>query len=231
MFALIKICWLQLRYGLESGADISCGLAGAVGSARIRGAEWKDAKAVSGHYGKTVADARLNALRFWVRKHGDTKSKMPVFRLDTKRFSSPASIRLWCWGMVLRLALLVGHPVVLIGACRTGKTLLLSKLTPGKIIDKREDAMRGQRPAISEADVPAGIYSLDECQLIEPASIGKLVSAMVAQKRTFCLSAQHYRSVEEAVDSYRSTKGAKRVVLVVVGGQSNPPVILRELPQ
>lgn len=160
------------------------------------------------------------------------RQAIPFFRLNTKRFNSPSSFRLWCWGLVLRLALLVGHPVVLIGACRTGKTLLLGKITPGKIIDKREDAMRGQRPAITEADVPPdGIYSLDECQLVEPVSIVKLVSTMVAQKRTFCLSTQCFRDVEEAVDVYRSTENAKRVLLVVVGGQSNPSAILRELPQ
>lgn len=154
-----------------------------------------------------------------------------VFRLNTKRFNSPSSLRLWCWGMVLRFALLAGHPVVLIGACRTGKTLLLNKLTPGKIIDKREDAMRGEYLAITEADVPDGIYSLDECQLIKPASISKLVSAMAAQKRNFCLAAQRYRDVKEAVDAYRSAENAKRVLLVVVGEQSNPTTFLHELPQ
>lgn len=232
MLNWLKVWWLQLRYNLESSAGVSRGLAGALGRAKIRSAEWKAAKPVYGYYGKTVADARLNALRFWLRKHGDTKSRMPVFRLDTKQFTSPTNPRLWYWKVVLRFALLTGHPVVLIGACRTGKTLLLNKLTPGKVIDKVADSRRGggECPLV-KTEMPDGIYSIDECQVIEGQSILQLMSIMAAQKRSFCLSTQRYRDVREVVDAYRSEENAKRVVLVVVGGQSNPTTFLRELPQ
>jgi len=163
--------------------------------------------------------------------HAARRPAAAILRLNTNRFNSPSSFRLWCWGVALRLALLAGHPVVLIGACRTGKTLLLSKITPGKVIDKREDAIRGMHPIINETEVPAGIYSVDECQLIDPHSISKLVSAMVIQKRAFCLATQHYLDVNEAIDAYHLSENAKRVVLVVVGGLSNPDTILREIPR
>lgn len=154
----------------------------------------------------------------------------PLFRVDTKRFSSPASLNLLWWGMVLRIALLAGYPVVLIGACRTGKTLLLDKLTPGKIIDKRKEAMSGQRAIVVASDeVPNRRFSVDECQLIESASICALASDMAKQKRAFCLAAQRYDSVKDAINTYRASEHAKRVVLVVVGGESNPGLILNEL--
>lgn len=155
----------------------------------------------------------------------------PFIRLETNRFNSPSSFRLWCWGIALRIALLAGYPVVLVGACRTGKTLLLGKMTPGKIIDKREEAMHGKRPVISETDLPDGLYSLDECQRIEPNSFGELMTTMIGQKRPFCLATQHYETVKDAVDVYRATESAKRVLLVVVGGRANPSAVLRELPQ
>lgn len=157
------------------------------------------------------------------------QAKASLSRLNIKQFNSPSSLRLWCWGMVLRLALLAGYPVVLIGACRTGKTLLLKKLTPGKVIDKREEAMRGEPPVIT-GDVPNGIFSVDDCQLIGPNSIWQLVSTRAAQNHPFCLATQRYRDVKDAVDAYRSSKNAKRVFLVVVGGEANPAAVLGELP-
>lgn len=221
---------LEVRYGLVSVSMRSNGLACYIASARPKGNAVPASEIESGMVGKNDLSARLAALKLWVRKHG--RRNKPVFRLDAKRFNSPSGIRLWCWVMFLRLALLAGHPVVLIGACRTGKTLLLNKLTPGKIIDKREEAMHGMygmHLTISNADVPAGIYSLDECQLIEPLSISQLIVDMATSRRTFCLAAQRYGFVKDAVDVYRSYENSKRVFLVVVGGQSNPSAILREL--
>lgn len=154
----------------------------------------------------------------------------PVYRFDTKRFRSPANLSLLWWGMVLKLALLAGHPVVLVGACRTGKTLLLGKLTPGNIIDRREDAISGKRPiVITNDEVPDGRFSLDECQLIEPSSICELTSAMAIQKRSFCLATQRYGVIKDAVNAYRESEHAKRVIVVVVGGASNPAPILDEV--
>lgn len=158
------------------------------------------------------------------------KQMTPLLRLDTKRFRSPTNLSLLLWGTVLRLALLAGYPVVLVGACRTGKTLLLSKLTPGKIVDKRDEAISGKRPIVITSDeVPDGRFSLDECQLIESSSICELTSAMTIQKRPFCLAVQRYEDIKDAVDTYRESEHPKRVILVVVGGESNPATILDEL--
>lgn len=76
MLTQLEIWWLQLRYGTESSADVSRRLGGAVGGAKIRGSEWKDAQPVSGHFGRTATKARLIALRFWVRKHGQPTTLM-----------------------------------------------------------------------------------------------------------------------------------------------------------
>lgn len=176
----------------------------------------------------------------WTQNHQQSRVKdirgeagaARVIKISTRRFNAPSSLRLLGWSVVLRLALFLGHPVVLIGACRMGKTLLLRKLTPDQVIDKRDKAIHGKRPVVlTESDVPNGIYSLDECQLFEPSSIAKLTTAMAAQNRAFCLAAQRYTDVKQAADAYRLSEGAKQVLLVVVGGEQNPPTILRELPQ
>lgn len=156
----------------------------------------------------------------------------PVYRVDTGRFNSPTNPSLLWWGTVLRLALMAGHPVVLIGACRTGKSLLLSKLTPDKILDKRNEAIHSKRPiVITEGEIPEGIFSVDDCDMIEPTSIRQLASAMANQNRSFCLATQRYVNIKDAVDAYRKWNHAKRVIVVVVDGQMNPMPILQELPQ
>lgn len=91
--------------------------------------------------------------------------------------------------------------------------------------------MQGKLLTISESEVPDGVYSLDECQLFEKHSIKQLMDAMAIQKRVFCLATQNFSCVGEAIDAYRTNKTAKRVLLVLVGGQVNPETILRELPQ
>lgn len=66
---ILKVWWLEWRYNLQSGADNSKALYGAVAGARIKKVDWKDAKPESGLYGRTTDEARLNALNFWIRKH------------------------------------------------------------------------------------------------------------------------------------------------------------------
>lgn len=163
---------------------------------------------------------------------GANQGSLPILKLSIKRFNSSTSIRLWCWKIVLRFALLAGYPVILVGACRTGKTLLLTKLTPGNVVDHSVDARKGGgQLSLNESKVPRGIYSIDECQLIEPMSLKALTQKMAERQRAFCLSAQRYSAVRDAVDAYRSNEKARRIVLVVVGGQQNPITILKELPQ
>lgn len=160
------------------------------------------------------------------------RTRKSIFRLETKHFRSPVGLRIWIWAKLLRLALFAGYPVVLVGACRTGKSLLLHKITPGNVIDHSDHSRRGGRLlSISESDVSGGIYSIDECQLIEPQFFIKLMSRMATKQRSFCLATQKYSVVEDAIDTYLLDEKAKRILLVVVGGQSNPKTILKELPQ
>jgi hypothetical protein len=155
----------------------------------------------------------------------------PFFKLETKRFTHPTNFHLWCWKVILRFVLFAGYPVVLVGACRTGKSLLLSKLTPGYAFDSERARREAGRLVVNESDIPSGTFSIDECQVVEPQSLKELMRKLAENKRTFCLSLQRYSVVKYAVDVYRSNEKAKRVVLVVVGGKENSMTILEELPK
>jgi hypothetical protein len=151
----------------------------------------------------------------------DDRKVLSIFKLRSKRFIAPTSFRLWCWKVVLRVALFAGYPVVLVGAARTGKSLLLHKLTPGRVIDHTGHGISGGRGIwLNDSDVPRDIYSIDECRFIEPQSLKELMCSMATQRRALCLSAQRYCHIKEAIDAYRSSEKAKRVLLVVVGGRA-----------
>lgn len=160
-----------------------------------------------------------------------------VIRFDVDAIQSRKSIRLWFLGLMLRLALLVGYPVVLIGACRTGKTLLLNKLT-SNIIDKQPKAIstgRSEFP-IDVSEIPEGVFGIDECQLIEPQSLENVLLPLAEQRRTFVLCSQRFSAIKDAINAYQITayqhdENRKPLVIVVMGGNRNPQTILDELPQ
>lgn len=72
------------------------------------------------------------------------------FAFYTGRFTSPRGWGLLIWGLALRVLLHVGWPVVLIGKTRAGKTLLLERMTPGRIICNRDHGVGGLTLAIAE---------------------------------------------------------------------------------
>ena len=155
-----------------------------------------------------------------------------ILRFDVDAIQSRKSIRLWFLGLMLRLALWAGHPVVLIGACRTGKTLLLNKLA-SNIIDKQPEAINSGRSEfpLDVAEIPKGIFGIDEGQLIAPPSRVSITQAMAKQQRVFVLCSQRFRYIEGAINAYRRDENSKSLVIVVMGGHRNPQTILDELPQ
>lgn len=163
----------------------------------------------------------------------EQKVMRKIIRFDVDVIRSPKSIRLWFFGQVLRLALLAGHPVVLIGACRTGKTLLLNAML-ANIIDKRSEAERtGQWKGLSVGlnEIPEGLFGIDDCELIEPQSIERILPVMAEEGRAFALCSQRFGSIEDAIRAYRSHENSQALVILVMGGHRNPQTILDELPE
>jgi hypothetical protein len=48
----------------------------------------------------------------------------------------------------VRCALALGYVVVMVGACRSGKSVALNQALRGRIIDKRAEGMHGYRPGL-----------------------------------------------------------------------------------
>lgn len=156
--------------------------------------------------------------RVHVRVEAASAVVRKIFRFDVDAISSPKGIRFRLLGMLLRLALLAGHPVVLIGACRTGKSLLMNNLT-SNIIDKQSEAISTGRSAIplDVADIPLGIFGIDECQNIAPHSLEIIALAMAERRRAFVLCCQRFGDIERTINAYRHHKNSKSLVVVVMG--------------
>lgn len=160
-----------------------------------------------------------------------------IIRFDVDVFRSPGDVRLWFWKTKLQLMLESGHPIALIGACRTGKTLLLHEIT-NNIIDKQPEAIstgRSEFP-LDVSEIPAGVFGIDECQLIEPQSLENVLLPLAEQRRTFVLCSQRFSAIKDAINAYqinayRYDENRKPLVIVVMGGHRNPQMILDELPQ
>jgi len=156
-----------------------------------------------------------------------------IIRFDVDAIQSMHSPDLQTWKTKLLALLQAGHPVALIGASRTGKTLLLNAMTQN-IIEKRSEAMRTgqwQGLPLDLSDIPEGVFGIDECQLIEPRSLEKVMSAMAEQGRAFVLCSQRFSYIENAINTYRSHENSQAFVIVVMGGHRNPQTFLDELPK
>lgn len=156
-----------------------------------------------------------------------------IIRFDIDAIQSPTSPDLLTWKTKLMVMMQAGHPVVLIGACRTGKTLLLNAMLPN-IIDKYSEAERTgkwQGLPLDLSEIPEGVFGIDDCQLIEPQYLEKILPVMAEQGRAFVLCCQRFGSIEDAIRAYRSHEKGQALVIVVMGGHRNPQTILDELPK
>lgn len=100
--------------------------------------------------------------------------------------------------LCLRAAMLFGFVIVIIGRARTGKTLILNRITPGKVVCKLDQLINSPvavRPTLSVSELPKGIFSIDEMALYEPSSLKKTISNLA--DRSFALSIQHPSDILE----------------------------------
>ncbi len=101
--------------------------------------------------------------------------------------------------VLLRVALSLGFVIVLIGRCRSGKSYLLQQFLAGRIID-RSDYWResNERPLFNTAEVPNGLFAVDEVTAFEPRSLFDGVISLAKDGRKFVLTAQCSRDLDEA---------------------------------
>lgn len=91
----------------------------------------------------------------------------------------------------VRIALSLGYVVILVGFARSGKSYILERATPGKIIDKKREVLssgRFSRQELKLDEVPNGSFSVDEIQLFDANSLLSTLRAL--SNRTYLIAVQ-----------------------------------------
>lgn len=90
-----------------------------------------------------------------------------------------------------------GYVVFLIGHCRTGKTYLLQRTTPGKVIDGSEGWEQPSGAFRFDAGaLPVGAFSIDELAGFNARSLRDWVETG-SGKRSFILAAQTMSDIDD----------------------------------
>ena len=123
---------------------------------------------------------------------------------DSPRWTA---MRAWITSLVLRMAMFRGFVVVLVGPPRSGKTYLLDRTTPQRVIDVSE-GLRDGDPVFNFGDIPShGVFSLEEVQAFG-SNVGNIIASV--RDRNFAVSLQD----KTLVPPILSALGRRRIFLV-----------------
>ena len=91
-----------------------------------------------------------------------------------------------------------GGILVIIGPSRAGKTCLLERLTPLRIIDNSRSGSARTAPVPPE-DVPSGLFAIDETHAHDQRDIVRVITDMGTENRGFALVFQRPESFRDCV--------------------------------
>lgn len=115
---------------------------------------------------------------------------------DPRRHPRLARAGAWMIGRFLRAAMKRGWVIVMIGPTRTGKTFMLERATPGKVINKKSLALNSAGPAAFDlSEVPSGLFSIDEPTVFDRGSL--LGGIETLRGRGFAITFQQSRMIDE----------------------------------
>lgn len=125
-----------------------------------------------------------------------------LIQLRTKSINPARSAdvyRTWAWVVALRLLLAFGFVVFLVGRCRSGKTYLAERATPGKVVDgslgwKHPGGAMPLNPAL----LPQGAFTLDELTGFNREDLRNAVGFLA--KRSFIGAVQPHSCVPVSDD-------------------------------
>jgi hypothetical protein len=105
-----------------------------------------------------------------------------------------ANARAWAVALMLRLPMWCGRVVVVVGPCRSGKSVLLERATPGKVITQTVETLQPHPRSFDLFEIPNSAFSIDEPMMFERRS---LLSGLEALRgRGFALAIQNVDHLE-----------------------------------
>lgn len=117
-----------------------------------------------------------------------------VARFNRSQYPVREAVRSTLLGIYIKTLLLCGRGVVVVGQCRSGKSYLLSKTLPGRILSPDRSALlAGQRSLFDTDALPAGMFAVDESSYFEVESLA--ASFELLEKRKVVFSVQQLEMI------------------------------------
>lgn len=100
------------------------------------------------------------------------------------------ALRTFLLGLRIKLLLLRGYGVVVVGHTGTGKTYLLEKALPGRVVGPSWDVvLAGKRGAFDLAKMPEGMFAIDEPTYFELSDLLRAYPALRRRRVVFAVQA------------------------------------------
>lgn len=137
---------------------------------------------VAAFHGASVADYEI-ALKKYLERPFPPHERIEPINVQVKSpFRNWRS--LWQWTrryltvLGVRVALAAGYVIVLVGPCRSGKSYIMERVLPGRIISKKESAFNigGDYVALTPGDIVPGRFGVDDAELIHPVTLAAAMS-------------------------------------------------------
>lgn len=80
-----------------------------------------------------------------------------------------------CIALAIRLALRLGYIIVIIGKCRSGKTMILERSLPNQILNRKEDLLASENQnqilCLRKLSIPVGYFAIDEFSYLDDQTL------------------------------------------------------------
>jgi len=113
-----------------------------------------------------------------------------VPRFDPAGHPRREAIRAFLHGLRIKFLLTCGYGVVVVGRCRSGKTFLLERALPGRVIGPdMAVVLAGRHDTFDMKKMPEGMFAVDEANYFESSDLQSSFPALRARKVVFTVQA------------------------------------------
>lgn len=98
--------------------------------------------------------------------------------------------RAFLHGLRIKILLMCGYGVVIVGRCRSGKTYLLERALPGRVFGPdRAAVLAGKLGCFNIGSAPKGMFAVDEPTYFKPSDLHSCFPALRKRKVVFAVQA------------------------------------------
>lgn len=131
-----------------------------------------------------------------------------------------ARLRAWWLALLIRAALRLGMRALVVGRARTGKSFVLERAFPGRVVDGAAEFRRGgiASTPIDESRLPDGPFAIEELPGFNVDQLETFLPAL--RKRTFAMSLQHLGDIR--LLGLEPLFAGRRTLILLIDGQLHP---------